>query len=151
VPQYEEAPRCEGGVSKISRAGSDHDTAGYLLAEAAVVGAAILSTDARAGILDALDPDDFESEAHRTWFEALRAMHDDELHVDVVTSTLWVCDRDLIDQAGGYAAACDLVHPLACPHPSAWEHYARAVRAAGDRRRAVAHHLSALQELGVVA
>jgi replicative DNA helicase len=150
VPQHEKGAPWKGPNPDVSRAGSQDVTAA-LLAEAAVLGAAILSTEARTGMLGMLVPDDFDNEAHRTFFDALAELHRLKDHVDQVTVVLHLCDTDRIEQAGGYDAVFDLTDPLACPHPSAWRHYAKVVREAGNRRRAIAHHLSELRRLGVVA
>jgi replicative DNA helicase len=147
-------PDGNGAVPKSTAGGPDvtsDGTSPHLLAEAAVLGAAVLSADARAGVLDLLEPDDFDNEAHRATFATLRAMHEAGEHVDQVTLTVRLCDLERIDQAGGYAAVFDLTDPVACPHPSAWEVYAARVRQHGDRRRTIDHHWRELRRLGVVA
>jgi replicative DNA helicase len=149
VTRHEESPQAVGASSdNIAVRRYPEGTPPHLYAEAAVLGAAILSADARTTILDRLEPDDFDHEAHRVIFETLREMDGPP---DVVTVTLHLCDTGRIDQAGGYAAVVDLVDPVACPSPSSWRHYVAAVRQAADRRRAIAYHLAELRGLGVGA
>ncbi len=109
----------------------------HLLAEAAVLGAAILSTEARAGMCATLDGDDFEREAHRTMFCTLAELHDDDVPVDQVTVNDRLATTDRLDEVGGPVAVFDLTEPLTCPHPGAWSHYAAIVAREGRRRRLV--------------
>lgn len=118
-------------------------------AEAAVLGACMLSADACAGVVSALDPDDFDLEAHRTLFVVITAMHRAGVHVDPVLVNANLALRDKVDEVGGPGAVHDLTHPLTTPTVPAWRHYAGIVRREADRRRAIRDHLRALADLGV--
>ena len=119
------------------------------LTEAALLGAAILSPDALAGIVTDLDPDAFIREAHRAVFVTLQEMHAAEVAVDQITTSDALVEAGRIDVAGGLSAPFDLASMDCCPTVAAWPHYLAIIRREVARRRQVADHLDALRALGV--
>jgi replicative DNA helicase len=126
-----------------------HDPTPVELTEAALLGAAILSPDALAGIVTELDPDAFLREAHRQVFVTLAEMHAAEVTVDQVTLTDALVESGRIDVTGGLSAPFDLASIDCCPTVAAWPHYLAIIRRQVARRRQVADHLDALRKLGV--
>jgi replicative DNA helicase len=107
------------------------------MAEAAVLGAMILSRPALEGAAAMLTGADFHRPAHRTLFDHLAAMLAEDVPVDQVTTTLRLADTDQLDEMGSNAFAFDLTDPLACPAPSSWRAYAEVVAREGRRRRGI--------------
>ena len=128
----------KGARAEVQADGPDtsKDSAAHA-AEAAILGCMILSSAARTGAVDLLDPDDFDREAHRTLFDVLDKMHTAEEHVDPVTTNDRLATSGLLDEVGGGAAVWHLVDPLACPSPAAWKVYAEIVAREGRRRRGI--------------
>lgn len=116
------------------------------LTEAAALGAAILNADARAGLVDALTPEAFLREAHRTVFEALTAMHDAGEHVDQITLNDRLARTGRVDEVGGLAAVWTLTGD-GCPVPAAWRHYVSIVQREHARRVRAAELRAELAEL----
>lgn len=147
-----EAARSSGGAGH--RQDTPHlrqveDPSPVELTEAALLGVAILSADALAGIVTELDPDDFVREAHRQVFVTLQEMHTAEVAVDQITLSDALVETGRIDVAGGLSAPFDLASVDCCPTVAAWPHYLAIVRREVDRRSQVADHLDALRGLGV--
>ena len=117
------------------------------LTEAAALGAAILSADARAGIVGALTPDAFLREAHRAVFEAVAAMHAAGEHVDQITVNDQLASTGKLDEVGGLVAVFELTDPLACPSPAAWPTYATIVAREARRRRGIRTLQRAIERL----
>ena len=112
-----------------------------------MLGAAILSVDARAGMVDQLQGDDFDREAHRQVFVTLAEMHEAEVHVDQITLSDALVGSGRIDVAGGLATSFDLASMEGCPNPAAWRHYVSIVRREGYRRRLIRACRRALDHL----
>lgn len=123
----------------------DHDPAD--LAEAAVLGAMMLSSEARDGVPTQLSADDFDRPAHRTLFEAVCRMHAAGQPVDHVTLGLELFHRGQLDEVGGTVALHELTDPVAVPAPSSWPAYATVVGREARRRRAIAKLEAALDRL----
>ena len=119
------------------------------LTEAALLGAAILDRGALAGMVDGLDADAFQREAHRQVFLTLAEMHEAEVHVDQITTSDALVEAGRIDVAGGLSAPFDLASLDTCPTPSAWPSYLEIIRREVSRRREIRDHLDALRALGV--
>ena len=127
-----------GGGSKVTgQADQPESTSPAHVAEAATLGCALMSTDARAGIIDLLDLDDFDREAHRTLFGVLVKMHAAGEHVDPITVNDRLHTCGLLDEVGGGAAVWELADPLVSPSPAAWRNYAEIVVREGRRRRGI--------------
>jgi replicative DNA helicase len=105
------------------------------VAEIGVLGAALLSDAARAGLLDLLDPSDFAREAHAVVWSAIAAEDAAGGPVDLVTSTDRLARCGQLDEIGGPAALSWLVDGLTCPSPSAWPAYGRIVLRGSRTRR----------------
>jgi replicative DNA helicase len=115
-------------------AGPRHDQA-LDVAEVAVLGAALLSVEARDGLLKMLTPRDFARDAHGVVFDVIGQLVAAGTDVDLVTLTCDLADRDLLDEVGGADAVSRLSSPEACPSPAAWPAYATPVVREARRRR----------------
>ncbi|MDX1622021.1 MAG: replicative DNA helicase, partial [Nitriliruptorales bacterium] len=106
-----------------------------LEAEVSVLGAAMLSPDAVGDVLEVLKPEDFYRGAHRTVFEAVRALASDSIEVDAVTVLEWLRTNNRLDEVGGAPA----IHSLTAAVPTAANasHYARIVREKALLRRLI--------------
>jgi replicative DNA helicase len=128
-----------GGAPRgsVDRAGRHTDGIGQVVdvAELAVLGAALLSTQARDGLMKMLSPRDFARDAHGVVFEVIGQLVAAGTHVDIVTLTCALIDRDLLDEVGGADAVSRLTSPEACPSPAAWPCYATPVARESRRRR----------------
>ena len=94
-------------------------------AEMAVLGAAMLSTEAADYIVDHLHPQDFYLGAHRTIFQTIRDLRVSDDPVDTLSVPQALRDREKLDVCGGVA----YVHRLLDSVPTAAHvsHYARIV------------------------
>lgn len=104
-------------------------------AEAALVGAMLLSASARAGGADLVTVDDLTREAHRVLFATVVAMHEAGETVDPVTVNDRLVADGTLDRVGGALAVHDLASVECCPTPAAWETYATIVAREGRRQR----------------
>jgi replicative DNA helicase len=132
-------------------------TEAELAAEVACLGAALLSIDARAGLVAMLVPDDFSREAHASLFAVLASMHQESEHIDHVTVMDRLADLGKLDHIGGPVALHDLSDRSATPSPAAWPVYASIVKREATRRDArrllcqAVTHLDARDDPTVVA
>ncbi|HEY4722557.1 MAG TPA: DnaB-like helicase N-terminal domain-containing protein, partial [Anaerolineae bacterium] len=96
-------------------------------AEAAVIGAMLLSRDAAddvAGVLRSAA--DFFQQRHVTIFDAVMALHAKGAAIDMVMVREALADRGVLDQVGGVAYLVELAEST--PAIGAATHYARIVR-----------------------
>lgn len=119
------------------------------MTEAALLGAAILSANALAGMVDQLTADDWVREGHRAVFVTLVDMDATGTHVDQITLSDALVEAGRIEVAGGLSTPFDLAALETCPTPSAWPVYLGIIRREADRRRQVGGHLDALKALGI--
>jgi replicative DNA helicase len=112
-----------------------HDNTSRLAAEAAVLGAMLLSNEARNGVIDMLVTDDFERGAHRTLFEVLTAMQAANIHIDNITVNDELARLGKLEEIGSLASVWALTSIEGCPVPAAWPTYAVLVRREARRRR----------------
>jgi replicative DNA helicase len=105
------------------------------VAEAAVLGAALLSRQARQGLVAQLTARHFRRDAHATVWDVIRQLEDEDQHVDTVTATAALIDRNKLDEIGGPDALSTLTDPMRCPSPAAWSSYAAIVIREAHRRR----------------
>ena len=133
------APKTSG---QDTRKGSAPDpletlTATAHAAEAAVLGAMLLSPDAAAGVPAMLDADAFHRDAHRTVYAAVLALIADGIAPDTLTVTDRLATRGQLDHVGGPLAVADLTDMATCPTPASWPAYATVVAREARRRRGV--------------
>lgn len=95
-------------------------------AEAAVLSACLLSTDAFDQVHDALQPGHFYSDANRKIFEAVTELQTSGRPVDVVSVATWLRDRERLQQVGGTPYLAQLTD--ATPAVAHVEAHARTVR-----------------------
>ena len=134
-------PDFDGASDGIHRPGHP------LEAEAAVLGAMILSGEALDGCARRLEPDDFVREAHRTLFDVLIEMERRGDSIDQITVNAELSAIGRIDVVGGVAAVWHLTDPATCPTPSSWPTYATVVAREARRRRGIAKLERALERL----
>jgi len=94
-------------------------------AEQAVLGAIFLDPEVIHRVIDLLRPDDFYQEPHRLIYEAMLALDDAGVPLDIITVTEELKRRGNLDQAGGASYVVALAD--AVPSPAHVEHYARLV------------------------
>lgn len=117
----------------------------FLEAEAAVLGAALLSPAAAGRALELLDPGDFDRGAHRVVFEGIAELHGRREPADTVTLMDWLARAGRLDEVGGPVALHDLT--VSTPTPANVVHYARRVREAARWRRDRAAYAGAVARL----
>jgi replicative DNA helicase len=115
--------------------------------EAAVLGAAIIDAEARAGVVESLTPDAFVREGHRTVFATIAEMHAAAEHVDQITVNDWLASAGRLDEVGGLAAVWALTSCEGCPTPRAWRTYVGIVVRAHARRVRAAELRAELAQL----
>lgn len=95
-------------------------------AEAAVLSAILLESDALDRVLDALKPEHFYAEAHRRIYEAALELSNSGSPIDIVSVAGWLRDRERLTQVGGAAYLGQLVD--AVPAVAHLPTYAKMVR-----------------------
>ncbi len=97
-----------------------------LEAEVSVLGAALLSRNAAAEVVEVLKPGDFYRTAHRVVFEGIQELMHRGEPIDAVTLLDWLARNGRLDEVGGAGS----VHELTAAVPTAANaaHYARIVR-----------------------
>jgi replicative DNA helicase len=131
----DEAEVVAGSRTDTNRTGPPRHDPAVDAAEAAVLGSAILSREARDGLMKMLSPRDFGRDAHRVLFDVIGQLHTAGAAVDLVTVTVALADRDLLDEVGGAGALSLLTSLETCPAPAAWPAYATPVAREARRRR----------------
>lgn len=104
-------------------------------AEAAVLGALLLSKDALDTVVQILRPVDFYKQAHRTLFETILAMSTEGQEVDVLTLSHALGKAGKLDIVGGMAAVAVLSESV--PSAANAEYYAQIVKNAAIRRNLI--------------
>ena len=97
-----------------------------LEAEVSVLGAALLSRNAAAEVVETLKPGDFYRTAHRVVFEGVQELMHRGEPIDAVTLLDWLARNGRLDEVGGAGS----VHELTAAVPTAANavHYARIVK-----------------------
>ena len=108
------------------RAAYDRVPPHSLDAEVSVLGAALLSKNAAAEVIELVAPDDFYRSSHRTIFEGVRELFSRGEPIDSVTVIDWLGRHGHLDEIGGAAAIHDLLSQV--PTAANATHYARIVR-----------------------
>ncbi len=104
-------------------------------AEQSVLGAMLLSADAVADVVEALEPDDFYRSVHGRIYRSLRSLFARGEPVDVITAVDALKREGDLDEVGGPLYLRDLVDQT--PTPAGAAHYARIVADAALRRRLI--------------
>jgi replicative DNA helicase len=104
-------------------------------AEQAVLGAMMLERDAIARVAGMLRRDDFYWEAHKVIFDAVTALFDRGVPVDIRTVGLHLQDQSLLEASGGHPYLVTLYD--AVPTATNVEHYARVVLDRSVRRQLI--------------
>jgi replicative DNA helicase len=104
-------------------------------AERSVLGAAIQSEEALFNALEELKREDFFRAAHADIFDAVRTLHSEGEHVDVVTLSELLKKRNKFNFVGGAEYVSEL--PYAAPSPSGAKQYAKIVKEKSVLRRLI--------------
>lgn len=117
------------------------------VAEASLLGAMLLSDQARTGALGQVHPDSFVREAHRTLFVSISELVAAGTPVDPVTvnDRLWSTGR--LDEVGGATTVHALTAPESCPVVAHWPAYVEVVNREARRRRGIAVLSRAIRRL----
>ncbi|HVY68073.1 MAG TPA: replicative DNA helicase [Patescibacteria group bacterium] len=107
-----------------------------LEAEMSVLGCLMLDKDAFIKIGDVITADDFYDARNRQIFEAVIALSEKNISVDILTVTNWLEERQLLDKVGGSSYLTQLVN--AVPSSAHVTHYAFIVRKKGALRKLIA-------------
>jgi replicative DNA helicase len=83
-----------------------------LEAERAVLGSILLDPEAFCRIAGILSPGMFYSGAYGIIYEAAAALNEQRLHIDVLTLTQYLSDRNRLEKAGGQAAISNLAEAI---------------------------------------
>jgi len=106
-----------------------------LEAEASVLGAMMLSSEAIADVVELLQTDDFYRGANARIYEVLRAIYARGEPVDIVTVVEALKRRGILEEVGGHLYLRDLVDQV--PTPASAGHYARIVAQTALLRRLI--------------
>lgn len=80
-----------------------------IVAERAVLSAAMLDATARDTVLSTLDDESYYQPNHRLFHRAMRELTEGGSPVDIVTMMAWARDRDLVQRCGGASYLGDMV------------------------------------------
>ncbi|MCA1991873.1 MAG: hypothetical protein LDL41_07485 [Coleofasciculus sp. S288] len=78
-------------------------------AEESILGAILLSPDAISNVKDALRPEAFFFESHRTIYTCMLALHAQDELPDLTQVSTWLEDRQMLEKIGGIAKLVHLV------------------------------------------
>lgn len=106
-----------------------------LEAEKAVLSAILIENDAVHAVYTEIKPDDFYHPAHRMLYEAMIALKDANVPVDLHTLSEHLASRNLLEAVGGAVALAELVDYE--PHAANVLHHARIVRDKATKRRLI--------------
>ena len=101
-------------------------------AEQSALGAALMSADALADVMDILREEDFYDAAHREIFSVMRELYSDDKNVDIVTVSEALKRKGSLEAAGGRAYIADL--PVKTPLTINAAGYAEIVSEKSDLR-----------------
>jgi replicative DNA helicase len=104
-----------------------------LEAEAAALGAALLSRPAAIEVAGALKPSDFAGEGNATVFRAIESLVSRDIDVDFVTVKRWLVESSNLDSIGGVARLVELAE--SCDKASHARSYIRVVIESATERR----------------
>lgn len=104
-------------------------------AEASLLGAVLIDTDAIVKISDTIGPDDFYDERHKRIYEAIQQLYEKHSPIDVLTLSDQLKASGLIDMVGGAAYLTELTNFV--PTAAHVEQYAEIVAQKALRRRLI--------------
>lgn len=104
-------------------------------AEASLLGAILIDSDAIVKIADLLNPEDFYDERHQRIYEAIKQLYDRHSPIDVLTLTDQLKGNGLIDMVGGAAYLSELTNYV--PTAAHIEQYAGIVSQKALRRKLI--------------
>jgi replicative DNA helicase len=104
-------------------------------AEASMLGAVLIDSDAIVRIADAVGPDDFYEERHQRIYEAIRKLYEKHRPIDVLTLSNQLKEDGLLDIVGGASYLTELTNYV--PTAAHVEHYAEIVAQKAIRRRLI--------------
>lgn len=106
-----------------------------LEAEASLLGAILIDSDAIVRIADTVDANDFYDERHRHIYEAIKKLYEKHSPIDVLTLSNRLKEDGLLDTVGGAAYLTDLTNYV--PTAAHVEHYGEIVAQKAIRRRLI--------------
>lgn len=104
-------------------------------AEASLLGAILIDTDAIVRIADAISVEDFYDERHQRIYEAIKKLYEKHNPIDVLTLSNQLKDDSFLDVVGGAAYLAELTNYV--PTAAHVEHYAEIVSQKAIRRRLI--------------
>lgn len=104
-------------------------------AEQSVIGCVLLDRDALVKISDLITPQDFYEPRHQQIFEAILALFEKNIAIDILTVTNLLQEKNLLDRVGGGAYLAELVNSV--PTAGHVVNYAMIVRKKGSLRRLI--------------
>lgn len=104
-------------------------------AEASLLGAVLIDSDAIVKIADQLDQDDFYDERHQRIYEAIKQLYDRHSPIDVLTLTDQLKNNGLLDMIGGASYLSELTNYV--PTAAHIEQYAGIVSQKALRRKLI--------------
>ena len=104
-------------------------------AEASLLGAILIDTEAIVKIADSLNPSDFYDERHQRIFEAIQILYEKHSPIDVLTLSDQLRGAGLLDMVGGAAYLTELTNFV--PTAAHVEQYAQIVTQKALRRRLI--------------
>ena len=116
------------------------------VAEAALLGACLLIPEASTTIAKVMVADDFDREAHRTLFLAIRRLIERDEPCDVVSVTVELADFHQLDEVGGPLGVSSLLEPSVTA-PESWVHYVNLVQREAQRRDLIGAYRKAIRDL----
>ncbi|HPW47962.1 MAG TPA: DnaB-like helicase N-terminal domain-containing protein, partial [Candidatus Saccharibacteria bacterium] len=104
-------------------------------AEASLLGAILIDSDAIVRIADVVSVDDFYEEKHQRIFEAAKKLYDKHRPIDVLTLTNQLKEDAMLELIGGASYLTELTNFV--PTAAHVEHYAEIVAQKAIRRRLI--------------
>ncbi|MFI5205552.1 MAG: DnaB-like helicase N-terminal domain-containing protein [Candidatus Paceibacterales bacterium] len=81
-------------------------------AEMSVLGCLMLDKDALLKIGDVISADDFYDDRNKKIFEAIIALYEKSVSIDILTVTNWLEERKMLDKVGGSSYLTQLVNAV---------------------------------------
>jgi len=104
-------------------------------AEASLLGAILIDSDAIVRIADSINIEDFYDERHQRIYEAIKKLYEKHSPIDVLTLSNELKDNSFLDIVGGAAYLTELTNYV--PTAAHVEHYAEIVSQKAIRRRLI--------------
>ena len=104
-------------------------------AEASLLGAMLIDSDAIVRVADQVNPEDFYDERHQRIFEAVKKLYEKHRPIDVLTLSNQLKEDSLLDVVGGASYLTELTNYV--PTAAHVEHYGEIVAQKALRRRLI--------------